>query len=156
MRRLSYAIAIFTAAALPALAEIDREGWESVDTAVPYEDLVGAVKSAAGDHGMGVVTEAGPTQAAAARGIDIPGNRVIGLFNNDYAVRILGLSEAAMIEAPIRMYVTENPDGTATLSYKRPSFVLAPYMDEGGADLKAAADELDAVFDEIAEAATDG
>ena len=63
---------------------------------------------------MGVVTQAGPTQAAASRGITIPGNRVIGVFNNDFAVNILALSTAAMIEAPIRFYVTEGADGTAT------------------------------------------
>ena len=54
----------------------------------------------------------------------------------------------------IRFYLTENADGTATLSYKSPSFVFAPYADEGGADLAALAAELDAVFAGIAEAAT--
>ena len=33
---------------------------------------------------------------------------------------------AAMIEAPIRLYVTENLDGTATPSYKTPTTVYAP------------------------------
>jgi uncharacterized protein (DUF302 family) len=45
---------------------------------------------------------------------------------------VLGASVAAGIEAPIRIYVTENQDGTATLSYKKPSAVFAPYADEGG------------------------
>ena len=35
-------------------------------------------------------------------GIEIPENRVVGVFNNDYAVRILDMSTAAMIEAPLR------------------------------------------------------
>jgi uncharacterized protein (DUF302 family) len=55
-----------------------------------------------------------------------------------------------MIEAPIRMYVTENEDGTATLSYKTPTTVLAPYADDGGAALADIAVELDAVFASIA------
>lgn len=137
--------------AMPAHAAIDRPGWASHDSALGYQELVDAVKDAAKENGMGVVTEAGPTGAAASRGVTIPGNRVIGLFNNVYAVRILGLSTAAMIEAPIRMYVTENDDGTATLSYKTPSLVFAPYMDEAGDDLTAAASELDAVFTKIAQ-----
>lgn len=58
--------------------------------------------------------------------------RLLAVFNNHYAMRILGLSTAAMIEAPVRFYVTEEPDGTATLSWKKPSFVFAPYVDEGG------------------------
>ncbi|MEO0991408.1 MAG: DUF302 domain-containing protein, partial [Pseudomonadota bacterium] len=97
------------------------------------------------------VTQAGPTGAAKARGITIPGNRVIGLFNNVFAVRILDLSTAAMIEAPIRMYVTEDLDGTATLSWKTPSHVFAPYFAEGGADLVAAASELDSLFEAVAQ-----
>lgn len=68
-------------------------------------------------------------------------------------MRILKTSTAAMIEAPIRIYVTEAPDGTATLSYKEPSFVYQPYMDEGGDALAKAATELDAAFAAVAKAA---
>ncbi|SFT81411.1 DUF302 domain-containing protein [Sedimentitalea nanhaiensis] len=131
-----------------------REGWVVQATDKPYAELIEAVKSAAGANGMGVVTEAGPTQRAASRGITIAGNRVIGVFNNDFAVQILALSTAAMIETPIRFYVTENPDGRGTLSYKTPSHVLMPYMEEGGEDLAALALALDARFAAIATAAT--
>ena len=55
-----------------------------------------------------------------------------------------------MIEAPIRFYVTEDADGSATLSYKTPSFVFGPYFDEGGEALQALAGELDQIFDQIA------
>ena len=129
-----------------------REGWVVLETNKPYDQLVNDVKAAVKANNMGVVTQAGPTGAAKARGIAIPGNRVIGVFNNKFAVRILALSTAAMIEAPIRMYVTETDSG-ATLSYKTPSLVFAPYMDEAGPDLGVAASELDVVFKTIAEAA---
>lgn len=141
--------------AAPAHAAIDRPGWASFDSPLGYQALVDAVKVAVKDNGMGVVTDAGPTEVAKSRGVAIPGNRVIGVFNNVYAVRILGLSTAAMIEAPVRMYVTENEDGTATLSYKRPSLVFAPYMDEAGEDLVTAATELDQIFATIAQDAID-
>ena len=65
---------------------------------------------------------------------------------------MLEASIAAGIEAPIRLYLTENADGTATLSYKTPTFVFAPYMNEGGDALKELAGELDAIFAAIAEA----
>ena len=80
---------------------------------------------------MGLVTEAGPTAAAASCGVELPGNREVGVFRVGFAIRILPLSDAAMIEAPIRFYVTEDPDGGATLSYKAPSFVFSPYLSEG-------------------------
>lgn len=131
-----------------------RDGWVVIETTKSYPDLISALKSAVKANKMGVVTQAGPTKAAAGRGITIAGNRVIGVFNNDFAVKVLETSTAAMIEAPIRFYITENPDATATLSYKRPSFVFAPYLDEGGARLGDLSAELDARFDTIAMAAS--
>lgn len=131
-----------------------RDGWVVLDTGKSYDDLVAAVNSATKANGMGVVTQAGPTKAAASRGITIPGNRIIGVFNNDFAVKILAISTAAMIEAPIRFYVTENADGTATLSYKTPSHVFAPYLSEGGETLATLATELDARFASIARTAS--
>ena len=130
-----------------------REGWVVKDTAKPYAALLDDLRTAIKDNKMGLVTEAGPTEAARKRGFDIPGNRVLGVYRNDFAVSALEASRAAMIEAPIRFYVTENPDGTATLSYKTPGFVFAPYADEGGAALAAVASELDKIFAAIAEQA---
>ena len=131
-----------------------REGWAVYDTGLAHGALVDRVKAAAKANGLFVVTQAGPTGAAKKRGIVIPGNRVIGLFNNKFAVRAIRLSVAAMIEAPIRMYVTEDEDGSATLSYKTPSHVFSPYFDEGGQDLRDLAAELDESFKAIAAAAT--
>lgn len=130
-----------------------QEGWESLDSPRSYESLLKSVKNATEASELNVVTEAGPTVAAKKRGVNIPGNCVIGIFNNDVAVRVLKLSEAAMIEAPMRMYVTENEDGTANLSWKRPSFILSPYLEEGGEELAAIGAELDAVFEAIGKSA---
>lgn len=127
-----------------------REGWAVHNTDQSYEDLLASTRAAIRSEGMFLVTEAGPTEAAAKRGVEIPGNRVLGVYRNDYALRTIRQSVAAMIEAPIRLYVTENPDDTATLSYKTPTHVFGPYMAEGGAKLEALAEELDQVFAAIA------
>ncbi|MEL6125656.1 MAG: DUF302 domain-containing protein [Pseudomonadota bacterium] len=154
MRRLALLLVL-----LPGLAFAgpltEREGWVVMPTDKPYQELIDAVKAAVKANRYGVVTEAGPTGMARSRGIEIPGNRVIGVFNNDVAVRVLALSTAAMIEAPIRMYVTEDEGGTATLSYKTPSLVFTPYMEEGGSELGAIANELDDAFSTIAAAAVE-
>ena len=139
---------------LSAQEIIERPGWRSMATDMSYEELAESVKDSASTVELAVVTEAGPTEAAKERGIEIPGNCVIGVFNNDFAVRILALSKAAMIEAPMRMYVTENEDGSATLSWKRPVSILKDYEDEGGAELTAIAEDLDARFDELGRLAT--
>ncbi len=150
MRALWAAICLL---AMPAWANgiEPLTGWAVYSSGKSYETLVDDTKAAVKENGLIVVTLAGPTKAAASRGISIPGNRVIGAFNNDYAVRVLETSTNAMIEAPIRFYVTENEDGTATLSYKTPSFVFAPYADEGGDALREIAIELDAKFQAVAE-----
>ena len=97
-------------------------------------------------NGMGLVARASASSGAAARGVKIPGNAVLMVFRNDYAVRMLAASVPAGIEAPLRIYLTENADGSATVSYRRPSAVFAPYA---SAALDAMAKELDPVFDKI-------
>ncbi|SLN16130.1 DUF302 domain-containing protein [Ruegeria meonggei] len=139
--------------ALPLWADEPLSGWAVYSTDKSYDQLVADTKAAVKENGLIVVTQAGPTKAAAARGITIPGNLVIGVFNNDFAVRVLETSVDAMIEAPIRFYVTENDDGSATLSYKTPSFVFAPYVYEGGEPLRDIAADLDTKFQTVAESA---
>jgi uncharacterized protein (DUF302 family) len=131
-----------------------RPGWVVIETAKSHAELLDDLLEAVPAHGMGVVTQAGPTATARNRGISIPENRVIGVFNNDFAVQVLATSTAAMIEAPIRFYVTEEASGVATLSYKTPSFVFGPYIEEGGEALVELAQSLDEVFADIAAAAT--
>lgn len=141
---------------LPAFADSvqPRDGWVVIPTQKPFDVLLADVRSAVTANGMAVVTQAGPTGAAKQRGITIPQNRVVGVFNNIFAVRILEASVPAMIEAPVRFYLTQDSDGGATLSYKTPSFVFAPYALDAVPDLMIAAGELDTVFDTIATAAT--
>ena len=145
---------VMAPAAQAAAAVAPREGWVVIDTDHSFSELVERTRTAVTDAKMGLVTQASASDGARGQGITIPGNRVIGVYRNDYARRMLAASVAAGIEAPIRLYLTENADGTATLSYKTPSFVFAAYADEGGADLAALAKELDAVFAGIAAQAT--
>ncbi|AHD09917.1 DUF302 domain-containing protein [Phaeobacter gallaeciensis] len=144
-------LALLQTAVVAAGPLTDRPGWAVHHTTKPYAQLVRDVITATKSQGLTVVTQAGPTKAAAARGITIPGNRVIGVFNNDYAVRVLRRSTAAMIEAPIRLYVTEDTDATATLSYKTATHVFAPYLTEGGQELADIAAELDQHLEAIAQ-----
>jgi len=74
---------------------------------------------------MGLVCHANAQRAAAGRGVTIKGNQVLMVFRNDFAVRLLAADPAAGFEAPIRIYVYENADGTATVSYLPPSVALA-------------------------------
>lgn len=131
----------------------EREGWRVLKTGHAFEALVKRLEESVKANKMGLVTAASASAGAAAQGITIPGNRVIGVYRNDFARRMLKASIAAGIEAPIRFYITENEDKTATLSYKLPSTVFAPYFDDGGDDLRKLASELDEIFAKIADEA---
>lgn len=131
-----------------------REGWSVIDTRHAFPMLVERLEQAVEVQGMNVVNVASASDGAKALGVSIPGNRVVGVFRNDLAQRMLKASVAAGIEAPIRFYVTENPDGTGTLSFHEPSSVFAPYFAEGGDALKTLASELDGIFAGIAAEAT--
>ena len=152
MRRLYlfvlFACAVFGFGGGPALA--DLPGWKVAKTPHGYQELIARLDQAVRDNKMGLVTRASATLGARkVLGKTIPGNIVIGVYRPDFAVRMLEASIPAGIEAPIRFYITENADGTATLSYKTPSAVFAPYED-GGAKLRDLAAELDVIFDKIA------
>lgn len=156
MRRLVIAVlALLPAAAFAQSVLGTPDGWRVEETGKSYEALLSDLKEAVREENMGIVTEAGPTEAAASRGETIPGNRVVGVFRNDFAVDIIRAAPAAMIEAPIRFMVMEEPDGTATLAWKRPSTVFAPYLEDGGEVLSNASQHLDAVFESIAMRATE-
>ncbi len=145
---LVYLVAVLmagTASAAPA-------GTRVLPTSYDFNTLVQRLKHAVEANGVFIVAQASASAGAGAgagrRGIAIPGNYVAGVFRNDLAVRMLEASVPAGIEAPIRFYVTAHADGTATLSYKTPSSVFAPY--DGGPELDALARELDALFAKIA------
>jgi uncharacterized protein (DUF302 family) len=99
----------------------------TVKTQTPFLAYVGKLKSAIKANKLGIVAEACATCGAKAIGVTIPGNRVIMVFAPNFAVRMLKASEAAGIEAPLRLYVTEQTDGSAKLTYRLPSHTFALY-----------------------------
>lgn len=131
------------------------EGWDIHPTSHDYPTLVERLDAAIEESPLNKLSAASATVGARSLGQEIPGNMVVHAFAPDFAVRMLEASIAAGYEAPLRFYITENEDGTATLSYKSASFAFAPYED-GGEALKTLAAELDAIQDEIAAAATGG
>lgn len=143
---LAFALALGTFPIARAEQPYPYPGTETAKTSYSFETLVSRLKKAIADNNMGLVAQASASQGAAARGIKIPGNAVLMVFRNDYAVRMLSASVPAGIEAPLRLYVTEDPDGTASVTYRHPSAVFAPY---GSAKLDAMAKELDPVFEKI-------
>ena len=149
MRMVSWLLVVAALLApMPMLAEnpTPYSGTQVIDTGKPFDPFVEALKGAIQANGMGIVAEACATCGAETIGVTIPGNRVIMIFNPRFAVRMLEASEAAGIEAPLRLYVTEQPDGTARLTYRLPTAVFGAYENDM---LDAMAAELDAIVAKI-------
>lgn len=155
-RHFTSALALTAILATTNMAIADSAGLPGSHTLTSkhnFSTLVARVEAAVAQQKMGLVASASASAGAAGRGIKIPGNAVLMVFRNDYAVRMLQASVPAGIEAPIRLYVTENADGTASLTYRTPSAVFAPYQSD---KLNAMAAELDPIFDRIVRDATGG
>lgn len=148
------AVTVVMAALMPAVAPAaladnpaPHPGTRIIKTAFSYQQLIERLAAAVRRNRLGVVTRASATLGAKSLGITIPGNMVIGVFAPRFAVRMLRASVPAGIEAPLRFYITEDADGTATLTYRTPSSTFAPYRN---AALDKMAKELDAIFAGIA------
>jgi uncharacterized protein (DUF302 family) len=124
-------------------AEMPYPGTEVIKTPFGFKALHQRLEAAIEKNKVFVVTRASASAGAKGRGITIPGNLVIGVYRNDFAVRMLKASVPAGIEAPLRFYLTENADKTATLTYRKPTAVFKSY---GSKDLDALAAELDGIW----------
>ena len=115
----------------------------SVDTNKAFGVFTQDLKAAIRKNKMGLVALANAQAGAASRGVKIRGNQVVMIYRPDFAIRMLEADVEAGFEAPIRIYVTEKPDGMARVSYIKPSDVFAGYEN---AKLNDMAKELDAIF----------
>ncbi len=133
-------------AGIPPAPAAAQDGRVTVRSAAPFGRVAEALERAVADEKMALVCHANAQRGAAARGVTIKGNQVLMIFRNDFAVRLLAADPAAGFEAPVRIYVHENADGTATVSYVPPGVVFAPYRHP---EVQAIARELDGIFKTI-------
>lgn len=127
-------------------AALAQDGKAVLPSKAPFARVAAALEQAIADQQMGLVCHANAQQGAAARGVKIPGNQVFLVFRNDFAVRLINADPRAAYEAPIRIYLYENPDGTATLAYVKPSALLRAY---GHPEVAKVGAELDPIFEKI-------
>ena len=143
----------FTANNAGAQSAAPLAGTRAAASAYGFDALATRLEKAIEANKMGLVAQASASRAAAGRGVKIPGNLVLMVFRNDYAVRMLAASVPAGVEAPLRLYVTEDTNGKASVTWRAPSAVFAPYRNP---ELDAMARELDPVFEKIVRDATGG
>jgi uncharacterized protein (DUF302 family) len=139
---------------LPVSGHAVENGTRTIVSDYSYWALITRLEAAIKRQKLKIISRASVRGAERQKKLGIPGNMVIGAFDDDTTTRILRANVAAGIEAPIRFYITRGADEkTATLWYRRPSWVLAPYSDKSG-DLRAVGEELDRLMETIAAEAT--
>lgn len=144
-------IAAFIALSLFTLQAQAAPKLQRIATRYDFTTLLARLETAISDHNMILVARASASQGAATRGIVVPGNAILMVFRNDFALRLLQANRDAGIEAPIRFYVTEEPDHSASLAWQTPSEILAPYASPA---IDGLSQELDDIFTAIARQAT--
>ena len=150
MRAFMLAALLTTGTVLAAVSGFAQDGRITAVSRTPFQKVVEALEQAITEQKMALVCHANAQAGAAGRGVTIKGNQVLMVFRNDFAVRLLAADPAAGFEAPIRIYLYENPDGTATLTYLSPSAVFSRYAHP---EVKKVAAELDPIFKSIADKA---
>lgn len=146
MHRRSIVVAVAATVLWFAAPVASQEESRTAVSSAPFATVTHALEQAITDQKMGLVCHANAQRAAAARSVTIKGNQVLMVFRNDFAVRLLAAEPTAGFEAPIRIYVYENPDGTATVVYRPPSVVFARFAHP---EVKKIAAELDPIFKAI-------
>lgn len=102
---------LFILAAILALSPISAgaenptpySGMTIVKTGQPFGKFVQSLGDSIKANKMGLVAQACAHCGAKSIGVTIPENRVFMIFRPDFAVRMLEASEAAGIEAPLRL-----------------------------------------------------
>lgn len=131
---------------IPAVPGTAQDARITLTSKAPFSKVAGALETAIADQNMGLVCHANAQRGAAARGVKIAGNQVFMVFRNDFAVRTINAAREAGFEAPIRIYLYENSDGTATLTYIKPSAIFRTYPQP---EVGKVAAELDSIFEKI-------
>lgn len=143
MRKIIFAGAILGLGVCePSFADTP-DGYIVARVQKPITKLETDLRAAVEKKAMAIVTRASASDGARNRGVTIRGDIVIGVFRNDFAVRMLSANVDAGLEAPIRLHLVEETDGSTA--------VFAPY---GSPELATLAKELDVIMSHIVEAAT--
>ncbi|MCR9257525.1 MAG: DUF302 domain-containing protein [Alphaproteobacteria bacterium] len=154
-RRSALAAALFALTLLffvPTMAQ-GPAGMKTIQTGIEYGVFYRNLKSAVRKSPINILFVACAHCGAKSLGVTIRKNNVFHVYGPHFAVRMLEASVAAGFEAPLRLYTTEQADGTAALTYRLPTAAFAPY---GNADIDAMAEDLDAIFEQIVQDALNG
>ena len=114
----------------------------------PYSVFLTQLKSAIVDNGFQISEGACGKCSIKTIKISEKNTEIISVYRPELSLRMMQAGAAAGGDVPLRFYVTRLDDGTARLTYHRPSQALAVF---NAPKLTPIAEELDTAFARISE-----
>ena len=104
-------------------------------SALPFEDALARLRRAIEAAGLWVLHEIDPQKLLQRGGHAIGLARQILFFHPDLMVRLLQANQAALLEAPLRLAVLQQPAGAVTIRWIDPAAAFARYANPALAEL---------------------
>ncbi len=104
-----------------------------------FEAVLASLRNGIDGAGMRVLHEIDPQRALAGAGYAISGSRLLFFFHPDLVARVMRADLSAMVEAPLKLVVTELPDGGVSVRMADPAEAFGRY---GNPALAALGQEL--------------
>lgn len=93
----------------------------------PFQDVLDAVRGAVEVEGMKVLQEIDPQAALQGFNLEIGGARLVFFFHPLLLQRLLETDWTAIAEAPLKLALLEQPDGTVSLRMADPAAAFDRY-----------------------------
>ena len=104
-------------------------------TVLPFEEVLTQLRQAIEAAGLWVLHEIDPQKVLQRGGYDIGPARQILFFHPDLMVRLLRANPAALLEAPLKLAVMQQPNGTVSIRWHDPAAAFGRYGNPALADL---------------------
>jgi uncharacterized protein (DUF302 family) len=92
-----------------------------------FEDVLTRLRKEIEGAGLRVLSEIDPQKALQGIGRSTRGSRLIFFFHPELVVRVLETDWSAMVEAPLKLVVTELPEGTVSIRMADPIGAFGRY-----------------------------
>jgi len=93
-----------------------------------FEEVLSKLRFAIAQEQCWIIHEINPQQLLRKEGHEIRGARQLLFFHPRFMVKLLARDPRAVIEAPLKLVVWEQPDGSVTLTYHDPAARFAHYL----------------------------
>ena len=120
-------------------------------TSRPFDDVLSSLETEIDRAGLRLLQQIDVQQALANAGRSVGGFRLLFFFHPALVIRVISADVAAMVEAPLKLVVAENPDGTVMLRMFEPATAFGRYDNAALAELGT---ELSATVRRIVGAST--